>query len=117
GGRRAPERLHAPPGGVGRQLRARTRLRARAPSGPARLVFAVDADEQEDQKAGDAADDERHRAAEADRAAADPDEEPEEEGPHERRDAVVESGEAEVHRARSYRGGSPASGGPKKIHR
>ena len=64
-----------------------------------RLVFAVDAHVDEDQKAGDCADDERHGAAEADGAAADPDEEPEEERPEERDDPVVDGGEAKVHRA------------------
>src|SRR5690242_8130606 len=101
--RRAAERVRAARGRARRQLRADARLGACEPSGGSRLVFAVEADVEEDQEAGDGADDEAHGAAEADRGSADPDEQEEEERPEERRDPGREGGEAEVevHRARS----------------
>src|SRR6478735_7381788 len=98
GSRGAAERLHAPRGADRRRPRAAARLRARRPSGAARLVFAIDPDEDEDQERGDAADDERDRAAVADSRAADPDQQAEEERPQERRDPVVDCGGPEMHR-------------------
>ena len=94
--------------------RAATSVRSDRLSRPARLVLAVDADEQEHQEADDGADDEAHGAAVADRRAADPNEEPEEERPRERDDAVVERGWAGegASRARTVN-----ETGPKKIHR
>ena len=89
---------------VGSELARLLVVRADRLSRPARFVFAVDADEEEHEEADDGADDEADRAAVADGRPADPDEEPEEEGPRERDDAVVESGGAEMHRPRSYLG-------------
>ena len=87
-------------------------VRADRLSRPARLVLAVDADEQEHQEADDGADDEAHGAAVADRRAADPDEEPEEERPGNEMTPWSNAGGR-----RCIAGAILDDVGPKKIHR